>query len=92
MPKRYTKTLGAFCDELGMSPQTASEFLKDTLKYLKSKHLSVPTIEDEEIGPNALQFLFIWLTLPEPLRSTNVWKRAFFLWHEWERALGWVAA
>ncbi|KAJ9501802.1 hypothetical protein H2202_002764 [Exophiala xenobiotica] len=57
MPKRYTKTLGAFCDELGMSPPTASEFVKDTLKYLKSKYLSVPTIEDEEIAITAGDFL-----------------------------------
>ncbi|KIW58340.1 hypothetical protein PV05_02868 [Exophiala xenobiotica] len=57
MPKKYTKTLGALCDELGMTLQTASQFQKDTLKYLKSKTPHVPTLEDEEIEPFAWQFL-----------------------------------
>ena len=57
MPVRYGKTLGALCDELGMTSQTASQFQKDTLKYLKSKYPRVPTIEDEEIEPVAWLFL-----------------------------------
>ena len=57
MPKKYTKTLGALCDELGMTLQTASQFQKDTQKYLKSKTPHVPTLEDEEIEPFAWQFL-----------------------------------
>jgi hypothetical protein len=54
---RYSKTLGGFCDELGMTPITASNFLKNTLKYLKSNFPRIPTIEDEEIEPISWQFL-----------------------------------
>ncbi|KAK4947556.1 hypothetical protein LTR10_013501 [Elasticomyces elasticus] len=52
-----SKSVAAFCNELGMKAETQRHFRTDTRSYLQSKFSDLPNTTDEAIGPVAKDYL-----------------------------------